>query len=383
MVFLLSFESPDLRGSVLVVYPADEIRMHKSFALILLVAAVDIAIADGGVIVPMEITTSNERPSPMADLGMPLQFQAFDRETLFWPRIDELEKRPNQMLSEKTSKPPNTLRQVQGKASSAKTPDQVSTSRFDTDSDVTFTAIPHATLLTEPSQSDASSAWIWLLCVFIGGIGFWLACGIVRVYPGESIRIRSWLGAEEVAKGPGVTFRPWPVYSTEHVTGGPHRCQIHVVPLTADGFRPELSVCILYTTENHEVLTSMPDASGLVETLVRSSLTMAVGELPLRTLVSRQRDICQQVFLDLQDSFVEWGVLLQSIEIVRVGRIGMSSAQKILRSPSHDDTSYERQDTPKEVNRAPFGANGNASKRDFGVVQDSHGPGSASRSIGQ
>lgn len=263
---------------------------------------------------------------------LPVEFEPIDSKWLEWPPLRDRESISLRRAGHQESN--SRSESSKPKVHQAKQPPaSVSTLwRFD-DASVRSFAQTRASRLFEPRHhSERSSWWLWSLPVTLAIVACWIGYGIVRVFPGEIVRVRNWLGREEVVYGPNLAFRPWPAFSKDHLESGPLCCRIHVVPLTSDGFRPELTVCVLYANRTPEDHSSSQQTLELLATLVRSTLTMVAGELDLSSLISRQRFVCQQIQGVIEGQVITWGISLQSIEIMCVGKIGMSSARKILQT---------------------------------------------------
>lgn len=208
-----------------------------------------------------------------------------------------------------------------------------------------FDPVPRARLLRKRSATDSPGLmkfglWVATLSlVSIGCIGSWLLKGVLRAYPGQCFRLQNCKGREEIVVGPCLAFRPWPFYTRHPFVVGPRHCLVESVqPLTADGFRADLSVHVLFSVANPKSLAARQDPEVLIAPMARSAFSKCTGEIELSTFVARQHSLCDRVAGSLQLSLETWGIKIHSVEISRVGSIGFSNARSAMVVSIRDKT---------------------------------------------
>ena len=168
----------------------------------------------------------------------------------------------------------------------------------------------------------------------------WVINGTIRIRVGDCVLLSHLSGNEEVLWGPRLSFRPWPLFKAKRFDAGPHECQVNrVASLTADGFRPEISIFILYSISGPRAISARRDSELAIQTLAASSVSQLAGELNLATLVSRQSQVGDRVVDSIQKNLNGWGINIHCVEITRIGRVGVSNARFAFASPEEQSVS--------------------------------------------
>lgn len=190
-----------------------------------------------------------------------------------------------------------------------------------------------ATAVAKISRRSSGTEWklvfsaIFLTTTF----AYWASCGMIRVQLDECVRILHWSGRQELAVGPRRLFRPWPIYEVHRFMSAPQSCNVNrIQALTADGYRPEFSIYVMYSIEGPDALSARADPTTVIHSLVRSAFTQLVGEVTISTFVSRQKWISERVAESLEENLGRWGIELHSIEVACVGKISISSIRAAL-----------------------------------------------------
>ena len=188
--------------------------------------------------------------------------------------------------------------------------------------------LPEIERANEPSERDNSSLVILGALAALGIVGI---RDVVRVYPGESYRVRDWKGGEDFVVGPTVVFRPRPFFSRKKFVEGPRSLPVsNIRPITADGFRLQFSANVLYSIDGPETLAARLDVADTLKTQTRSAFLECVGSVDFETFLSGQRSASEAVAETLRQNLCTWGVDIARVEISELGRVGFGSARSAM-----------------------------------------------------